>query len=51
MFVCPSVTDFSDFYEAHMRRPRSLFPLVAFHLGFFGIPEIHEKAEKSPTNE
>ena len=48
MSVCPmSVTDFSDFYGAHMRRPRSLFLLVAFHLGFSGIPEIHEKTAKS----
>ena len=39
MFVCPFVTYFSDFYEEHMRRLHPLFPLVAFQLGFFGIPE------------
>ena len=49
--VCLSVTDFSDFYEAHMRRPRSLFLLVAFQLGFSGIPENHEKTEKSYLRE
>ena len=49
MSVCPyvRVTDFSDFYEAHMRRLHPLFPLVAFQLGFSGIPENHEKTEKS----
>ena len=47
--VCPmSVTDFGDFYGAHSRRPHPVFPLLAFQLGFSGIPEIHEKTEKSP---
>ena len=49
--VCVSVTDFSDFYEAHMRRPRSLFPLVSFQFGFSGIPENGEKTSISPSNE
>ena len=50
--VCPmSVTDFIDFYHSPQRRLHPLFPLVAFQLGFSGIPEIHEKTEKSPTNE
>ena len=50
--VCrPSVTDFSDFYEAHMRRLHPLFPLVIFQLGFSGIPENHEKTEKSYLQE
>ena len=47
MYVCVSVTDFSDFYEADMRRPRTVFSLVIFQLGFSGIPEIHEKTVKS----
>ena len=45
------VTDFSDFYEAHMRRLHPVFPLVAFQLGFSGIPENHEKTEKSYLGE
>ena len=49
VYVCPFVTDLSDFYEAGMRRPRSLFLLVAFQLGFSGIPEIHEKTSISPS--
>ena len=49
--VCTSVTDFSDFCGWHMRRPRSLFPLVSFQLGFSGIPENHEKTEKSYLRE
>ena len=46
-----SVTDFSDFREADMRRLHPVFPLVAFQLGFSGIPEIHEKTEKSYLQE
>ena len=51
VFVCPSVRIFSDFYEALQRRLHPLFPLVAFQRGFSGIPEIHDKNEKSPTIE
>ena len=49
--VCLSVTDFSDFYEAHMRRLHPLFPLLSFQLGFSGIPENDEKTSISPSNE
>ena len=46
--VClPDVTDSSDFYRLHMRRLHPVFPLLAFQLGFSGIPEIHEKTAKS----
>merc|ERR1711960_29946 len=34
-----------------MRRPRTLFPLLSFQLGFSGIPENHEKTEKSYLRE
>ena len=34
-----------------MRRPRTVFPLVIFQLGFSGIPENHEKTEKSYLGE
>ena len=34
-----------------MRRLHPLFPLVAFQLGFSGIPENHEKTEKSYLRE
>ena len=44
--VC-SLTDMSDFYRLHMRRLHPVFPLLAFQLGFSGIPEIHEKTAKS----
>ena len=47
MYVCPSVRIFGDFYEGDMRRPDTVFPLLAFQLGFSGIPEIHEKTAKS----
>ena len=49
--VCSCVTDLSDFYEAHMRRPHPLFSLVIFQLGFSGIPENHEKTAKSYLQE
>ena len=51
MFVCPSVTDFSDFcgYSSHRLHP--LFPLLSFQLGFSGIPENDEKTSISPSNE
>ena len=47
VYVCPSFTDFSDFHGAHSRRLHPVFPLLAFQLGFSGIPEIHEKTAKS----
>ena len=34
-----------------MRRPRSLFPLLSFQLGFSGIPENDEKTSKSYLGE
>ena len=43
VYVCPYVTDMSDFHGAHSRRLHPVFPLLAFGLGFSGIPEIHEK--------
>ena len=46
-----SVTDFSDFCGWHMRRGHPLFLLVSFQLGFSGIPENHEKTEKSYLRE
>ena len=49
--VCVYVTDFSDFYETHMRRGHPLFLLVIFQLGFSGIPENHEKTENSYLGE
>ena len=49
--VCLSVTDFSDFYEAHMRRLHPLFPLLSFQLGFSGIPESDAKTSISYLGE
>ena len=49
--VCVLVTDFSDFCGYRLHRPRSLFPLLSFQLGFSGIPENHEKTEKSYLHE
>ena len=49
--VCPFARIFCDFYEGDMRRLHPHFPLVIFQLGFSGIPENHEKTEKSYLQE
>ena len=49
--VCVFVTDFSDFCGYRLHRGHPLFPLVAFQLGFSGIPENHEKTSKSYLRE
>ena len=49
--VCLVVRNLSDFYHSPQRRPRIVFPLLAFQLGFSGIPENHEKTEKSYLQE
>ena len=47
VYVDPFARIFCDFCGAHSRRPRTVFPLLAVKRGFSGIPEIHEKTEKS----
>ena len=49
--VCTYTRIFCDFYRLHMRRLHPVFPLLAFQLGFSGIPEKHEKTEKSYLGE
>ena len=51
VFVCVSVTDFSDLYGYRLHRGHPLFPLLSFQLGFSGIPENDEKTSKSYLRE